>query len=232
MGAVCLVLGIVGMAQYRSLRKTPEQAFIEGKTATDLASDSIELYRRHRDLRNRNNELTDSLRILELAQTNDSLAAIMIQQDTRSAQAKAGLTELSGEGIRIQLPADSTVSGNMLCQMINELKAGSAQAIAINAERVVATTEVRETVTGFSVNGRHIQRSEEITILAIGPRMDIYNSINMIGGILDKWEEQAIEVRVDIETNLTIPPLRDGEDLSRDILNYIVKDKPDTYTGG
>ena len=224
LSVVCLILGVVGMMQYQSLRKSPEESFIEGKTISQLAADSILLYRRQEDLKARQGDLQSRLQDLEVAKSNDALLMVLTKQDVDAARVKAGFTVVQGEGLSLLIPANSAVSENMLTQLVNELKASDSHAIAINGERVAATTEIRKTDSGFSVNGIILDAKSPITILACGPRMEMYSSLRMIGGVLDRWEQQHVDVRVEIETDLVIPALRKELQDAKNPYMYLVRE--------
>ena len=107
-------------------------------------------------------------------------------------------------------------------KVVNEIKAADALAISINDQRVVPMTEIRDTVSGFSVNGEAFSYEDPITILALGKGVDMYGALQMVGGILDKWEESRIDVHVDIVENLTIPALGEEQRADMDLSAYSV----------
>ena len=67
----------------------------------------------------------------------------------------AGLTTVRGDGVVITLKdTDSYVYYTDILLLLNELKAADVQAISINDERVVTTTEIRSAGRYIMVNGR------------------------------------------------------------------------------
>jgi len=206
---VCLFLGLIAITQYKSLQKTKEQLFVEGKTNAELASDYITLYEKNLELRKRYEELTQSISELYAARDDEAAIEDLMQAELDTARRMAGLLPLEGDGITVVISQTQSVpiTANMLIQFVNELKASGAIGIAINDQRVVAMTEIRDTYTGFSVNGIVYSYGEEIALRAIGNSTDIYNSLSMVGGILDKWGDSNIDVSVDIVENLIVPAL-------------------------
>ena len=83
-------------------------------------------------------------------------------------------------------------------------------------------TEIRDTVSGYSVNGIAFSYEDPITILALGKGVDMYGALQMVGGILDKWEQSRIDVHVDIVENLTIPALGEEQRAGMDVSAYSV----------
>jgi len=205
----CVLLGFLAVSQYKSLQKTPEEKFIEGKTTDDLSNDYITLYNKNIALHERNSQLSNNVSILEAARNGDAGLQSVLQDEAAAAKRQAGLLEVSGNGISVVITPDEEVpiTSNMLIQFVNEVKAADAMAISINGQRVVPMTEIRDTVSGFSVNGEQFSYSSPITILARGKGVDMYGALQMVGGVLDKWAQSHIDVHVDIVDNLTVPAL-------------------------
>jgi uncharacterized protein YlxW (UPF0749 family) len=212
----CVLLGLITVLQYKSLRMTKEEKFIDGKTTSDLAADYIILHAKNQELLERNQLLTRSAADIYSAQNDEGELKVLMTKELQMTRKKAGLAEASGEGIEVTItPSESVpITANMMIQFINELKAAGAKAIAINDQRVVPMTEIRDTYTGYTVNGELFFYENAISIRAIGNNVDIYNSLRMVGGILDKWEESNIDVHVDIVDNLIVPAL-DSETAAR-----------------
>lgn len=206
---VCAVLGILVISQWMSLRLTPEEKLVEGKTISELKEDYVNLETKNRILLERNRELTDAVEELEEIGTDDKELEIILRQETSDARKLAGLETVTGDGILLTIEPDEEypVSSNMLIQMVNELKAADAAAITVNGQRLVAMSEIRDTVSGFSVNRVSFSYRDPITIAALGDGVALFNALSMVGGILDKWEESHIDVSVDIADNLIMLPL-------------------------
>jgi len=218
----CAFLGFLMISQYKSLIKTPEEKFVEGKTSDELALDYMSLYNKNIALADRNRALTENASKLEAASRNDKDLTSVLTEEDQDALRRAGLMEASGSGISVVIHPDKDVpiTSNMLIQFINEVKAADASAISINNQRVVAMTEVRDTVLGFSVNGVTFYYDNPITIVALGNGVDMYGALQMIGGVLDKWTQDHIDVHVDIVDNLTVPALADWQADAMSLLPY------------
>ena len=228
LAGVCILLGFLLISQFFSLQKTPEQAFVEGKTASELSEDLLLLYARQENLKKRQQELEKDLFDLQFAVNNESGRTSVLRNDLQKSKEKAGFVRINGEGISVVVSPDTAamVSANMLNQLLNELKAADAIAISVNGERIVATTEIRESSAGFfSINGNLYGVEEGLIILAIGRGVDMYNSLHMIGGVLDKWEEMRVFVRSDIKESITIFPLSENILEKKDIYEYAIREE-------
>lgn len=210
---ICAVLGILVISQWMSLRMTPEEKFVEGKTISELKEDYVNLQSKNRILLERNRELTDAFEDLEEIGTDDKELEKILRQEASDARKLAGFETVAGGGIVITIEPDVAypISSNMLIQMVNELKAADAAAITVNGQRLVAMSEIRDTVSGFSVNRVSFSYRDPIIIEALGEGVDLFNALAMVGGVLDNWEESHIDVKVDITDNLIMLPLVDWQ---------------------
>ena len=212
----CLLLGFLAMSQYLSLIKTKEEIFVEGKTYDELAADYIVLLAKNESLQTRNSDLADELSRMKGAQNDDEDSSLILTDEMRASQREAGFLSVYGEGLVITIDADSavTVNSNMIIQLLNEIKASDAQAIAINGQRCVAMTEVRDTVSGFTVNGASFSYADDVIIMATGNSVNMYNALQMVGGVLDKWTEKGVDFHIEISESIAINAI-DEETASR-----------------
>jgi len=220
----CALLGFLAVSQYKSLQKTPEEKFIEGKTTDELSNDYITLFNKNKALIERNAQLTKSASNLDAARNGDAELQTILLSEEAAARRQAGLLEVSGSGISVVITPDGKVpiTSNMLIQFVNEIKAADAMAISINDQRVVPMTEIRDTVSGFSVNGEPFSYANPITILARGNGVDLYSALQMVGGVLDKWAQSHIDVHVDIVDNLTVPALGEKQQEKMSLASFSI----------
>lgn len=220
----CALLGFLAVSQYKSLQKTPEEKFIEGKTTDELSNDYITLFNKNLALIERNVQLTKSASNLDAVRNGDAELQTILLDEEAAAKRQAGLLEVSGSGISVVITPDEKVpiTSNMLIQFVNEIKAADAMAISINDQRVVPMTEIRDTVSGFSVNGEQFSYASPITILARGNGVDLYSALQMVGGVLDKWAQSHIDVHVDIVDNLTVPALGEKQQEEMSLASFSI----------
>lgn len=126
----------------------------------------------------------------------------------------AGLVEVEGPGVTVIL-SDSTavnttgdeanylIHDNDLLSVVNELRSAGAEAISLNGERLLATSEIRCTGAVVTVNGR--QYASPYIIFAIGEPTTLYNALTMRNGVVDVLSQWKIQVQVTSSAQLTIP---------------------------
>ena len=99
--------------------------------------------------------------------------------------------------------ADYLIHDNDIMSVINELRSAGAEAISLNGERILATSEVRCTGAVVTVNGRRY--AAPYIIMAIGDKDTLYGALTMRNGVVDVLGQWKIEVKVTMSDKLLIP---------------------------
>ncbi|MBR2214193.1 MAG: DUF881 domain-containing protein [Selenomonadaceae bacterium] len=201
---VCVVLGFMLAVQFRT---TEEMRLPDG----DISWQRME-------------ELTDRLRALE--EERDSLKeALRVAGEEGNASPRdeqlkilAGRTALIGPGVTIRLddsnqkvkvgenPNLYVIHDDDLLKVINELRAAGAEAIAVNNERLTATSEIRCAGPTLSVN--NVRSAAPFEIKAIGNRQTLEGALKMRGGVADSLKIWGIELSIDSAEEIYIPPYK------------------------
>lgn len=129
---------------------------------------------------------------------------------------KAGLTALEGGGVIVRMddsnrtfnrdenPNLYVIHDEDILRIVNELRAAGAEAISINGQRLIATSEIRCAGPTLSVN--NVRSAPPYEIIAIGDRNSLENSIKMRGGVEDALKVWGIQIDVQNLENVYIPP--------------------------
>lgn len=140
-------------------------------------------------------------------------------QELHQANVAAGLTAVSGPGVIVTLtqPPQVANGGSLftihdtdLLIVVNELRSAGAQAISINGQRLVATTEIRQAGSIFSIN--NTVAAAPFTITAVGPPQTMQEALQISGGIADTLMAVGIGVKIQTESKVTVPAYQ-GSDL-------------------
>lgn len=214
---VCVLLGFLLALQFKSVR------FHQQQSATPSRNE--ELTQKLVEEQERNEQLTRQLdqykeeneKFKKEAQESGGYTAVLGEQLKR-AQILAGSSAVHGSGITVTL-SDSTKTATQgtdenafvvhdtdLLRVINELRAAGAEALSLNGERIIATSEIRCAGPVVSINNRRY--NIPFVIRAIGDPDTMEAALKMRGGIID--ELLTFQIQVDIEKNndLTIDALR------------------------
>ena len=132
----------------------------------------------------------------------------------------AGLTELKGSGIIVtlddtrainQIAADAgfydpnvyVIHDSDILMVINELRAAGAEAISVNGQRIITSTEIRCVGPVIQING--IRLTAPFKISAIGAPDLLASSLKLRGGIIDSIEQADIDVIIEKSDLIVIP---------------------------
>lgn len=125
----------------------------------------------------------------------------------------AGLTDVEGPGVMVILQ-DSTATNTTgdendylihdsdLLSVVNELRDAGAQALSLNGERILATSEIRCAGSVVLINGQRL--AAPFVIYAIGDPTTLYNALTMRGGVVDVLSQWKIQVNVTMSEKLLI----------------------------
>jgi uncharacterized protein YlxW (UPF0749 family) len=151
-------------------------------------------------------QLTDLRAQLDQIQSNASTqsgAASELEKQLGALKAQAGLSPVTGDGVMVQLDDSHTVAPGAtsldqaichstdLTDILNTAWRGGAQAIAVNAQRVVSSTSVYCVGSTIMVNGTLL--SPPFNIAVIGPQ----NSV--LGAFDDPSQLRDIKARRDVQ---------------------------------
>lgn len=127
----------------------------------------------------------------------------------------AGTTAVKGPGVVLEIEdskkmMSSTDNTNLyiihdedVLKVINELRAAGAEAISINDQRLISTSEIRCAGPTISINNTRISAPYEIK--AIGNAKNMENAIKMRGGVAESLSVWGIQLNIHKDENIIIP---------------------------
>ena len=173
---VCVVLGFLLALQLKSVQRNTAEGTSPGRLET--------LQERYNDLSDQNKGLEEQVAQLqsELDAYRDQAASggaagEALRAEVERLEALAGFTDVEGPGVTIIMQdsnavnttgdeADYLIHDSDLLSVINELRSAGAEAISLNGERIISTSEIRCTGAVVTVNGRRY--AAPYIIFAIG----------------------------------------------------------------
>lgn len=141
----------------------------------------------------------------------------ILKEELERAKMIAGLTDVSGNGIIVTLKDGSNNQGvggvvyddsygivhdSYVLMFLNELRAAGAEALSINDERILATSEIRCAGPTISVNNTKIAAPFEIK--AIGNPDTLENALRMPGGAIDQSNFYGIGTSIKKSNKLVV----------------------------
>ena len=215
--ALTLVFAIVGFllaSQLQSVRfNSQEDAATAGRLET-----LQELYNQELDkvegLERQLTQVQEELAIYRRQASEGSLEGEALRAELEKLEITAGLVEVTGPGVSVILSDSAAVNttgdeanylihDSDLLSVVNELRSAGAEAISLNGERLLATSEIRCTGAVVTVNGRRY--AAPYVIFAIGDPGTLYSALTMRNGVVDILSQWRIQVQVSTSEQLTIP---------------------------
>lgn len=147
------------------------------------------------------------MRLLEAGQASEDRTRVLNEatRELHSVAVIAGLEAASGPGIAVTVEdPDHVLLAQDFVRLINDLRSGGAEAIAINHKRVSATS-------GFEVSRGHPTLDGTVLaspyeIVALGQPGNLAQSLTMPGGLKSTWTTfPGVTVAVTEENILTVP---------------------------
>lgn len=169
---------------------------------------------KYRNLQKEVDSLRKKATMLEknLAAKNEGAGAL--NEQLQDAKIFAGLTELEGSGIKVTL-RDNPKAGLMptnddlvhdydVLRVTNELFNSGAEAVSINGQRLIASSNIRCAGTTILVDS--VKVVTPFVILAIGKQDVLYSGFTMAGGVMSELAYvNPTMVQVTKEKSIRVP---------------------------
>lgn len=208
-GLVCLALGLMLTLQFRNIQNYG--GILSVQRAQELASE-LKSARAQRDLlQQRVKEYEKRILEYEEAAAEVSVVAEGMRKDLERARLLAGLTDVRGPGVVVTLAEVQAgqefnvfyIHYDKLLKVLNELNAAGAEAVSINEQRVIATTEIR--LAGSHININYQRFAPPFVFKAIGDPQTLEAALKLKGGIAEELDYYGISVSIKKEQDIFIP---------------------------
>ena len=178
-----LVIGVVGLTDARQEKDINE--------LRRTIAESNTLYQALNERENRYRELDSKYNELQRQVDNNNIMS--------------GMTDVEGQGIVVTISdGDASFCKDMdIRNTINELMSARAEALSINNERFVSTSEIRSTGAVILINGR--EYSSPFIVKAIGNPDTMERALKIRGGIEEKLRAYSLGVKIEKTEKLFIP---------------------------
>ena len=175
--AVAALLGLLLVVQFRS---QSAGTGLDNLSAQELTVLVANLNTRNDELRTEVATLDQESQTLSSGQANGATTLGQLQLDLARVRGWAGLTAVTGPGIRITV--SGPIAGGAIEDLLNELRNAGAEAMAIETVRVVSGTVVFGPPGAVVLGDRTLDDPFEIS--AIGNSETLVGSLTRAGGIV------------------------------------------------
>jgi uncharacterized protein YlxW (UPF0749 family) len=207
---VALVIGLMVALQFRTTNSIEQ-----GVPLSRSQELSVELNQLITEKKQLESEIEDLIQKIQQTTKGQAEAKEVLTEELKKTRLGAGLTAVSGPGIEITLdnpsagqnkgPGDTifAIRDEDLLRLVNELNGAGVEAMSINGQRILATSEIRWAAPFINVNLTRI--APPYHILAIGAPKNLTSALEISGGLAEYLQSLGAQVRIQSYENLTVP---------------------------
>ncbi len=204
-GLVALILTMVMFTQFKTVYQTDITA-IETMRETELRTELSDWKNKYDEVEDKIDETEKKITEYQSQISNSEESSNVLENELRETEDYLGYTKLIGEGIIVRLEDNDfkQIERWDLLDLINELKLAGAEAISVNDERIVSTTEIATVGYQFIlINGNRIP--SPFIVKAIGNKKYLESAITIKGGYLDEMKVNEKTINYTVEDEVEIP---------------------------
>ena len=201
-GIVCFLLAMIIFMQFKVAQET-EASNIDSMQEAELRQELTNWKNKYEDTKEKYDEISNTLSSYKEETSTDSKTRETLELELEKLEMSLGKTNVEGPGIIITLSEKSKselseyeeiepIKADDLIYIINYLKDAEAEAISINDERVVNTTDIVDIGNSIKVNSKYL-RTSTYTIKAIGNSSYLESSIFGKGGYAEQLGTTGIK---------------------------------------
>jgi len=206
---VCVVLGLMVSIQFRTVKQGVGP--VSEYRARELASQLKKIREENAKLQNVKKDYESKIKEYEDSASQGSVSAKILKTELDQARIIAGLEDVEGSGItvivddlkfseKVNYPL---ISYSMLLELLNELNAAGAEAVSINGQRIISTSEIRQ-VGGIHININTVSFAPPFIFKAIGDPKTLEAALRLREGIVEEFENTGVAVTITQEQAVKI----------------------------
>ena len=208
---ICFILGLMLAMQLKTVQVNSETG---SNRTTEIKTQYAELKKNYDAKVLELEEKDKMLEEYRKAETDEETVGVLKQELNKALQ-DAGLTNVRGSGLTVVMEDSvKTIEGvtdlnaylvhdEDIMKVVNELRSAGAEAISVNEQRIISTSEIRCAGTTIFINGERV--GAPFTIKAIGDPALLESAMLMRGGYVDGLKEWGIGITITREVDVVIP---------------------------
>ncbi|MDD4688255.1 MAG: DUF881 domain-containing protein [Eubacteriales bacterium] len=211
---ICFVIGFAATLQIKSVWRN--NAVMSNTTTSrleTLQTEVLRLSQKNMELQQQSNAYKNDLDRFKSEASESSDYSKVLSEDLERAELLAGLTDVTGPGIIVTINDSTirhggdnavaeTIHDSDLLMLLNELRNAEVEALSLNGQRIIATSEIR--CSGSSVTINNVRCYAPFVIKAIGNYSKMNSTLNMPEGFMDTMTYWNIPVETKRSENISI----------------------------
>ena len=210
-GLSCFILSMVMFMQFKVVNQT-DITSIENMREAELRAELSNWKQQYDEVDKRYQEVTATAQEYQNKEESDNETSQLLQSELSQINMLLGKTDVTGPGIEIVLKetesTDTSINASDLLVIVNSLKQAGAEAISINEERIINSTDIVDINNSFiKVNGQRILAP--YVIKAIGDSAYLESSLLGSGGYADELKGYGYDVSIEQDSKIEIGKYED-----------------------
>lgn len=209
---ICVFVGVLIILQMKTVDSTGGS--VDSDRARELAAQMAALESENETLTAQLDQVKGELESYETGLVGSDEAIQKKQEELNRQMMLAGFDDAGGPGLLITVDVDGadmekefdaaqySKTAEHLLALINELNSAGAEAISINGERIIATTEIRQ--AGNYININRAKHGAPFEVKAIGNPDDLSAALKMRAGIVDIMNANRLKVTINKQDDVYI----------------------------
>lgn len=201
---ISVVFSCVMFMQFKIVNET-DIAQLEYMRTEELEESLEEWKEKYEEISKKLDETNKKINEYNEKINSNEEAAELVENELKESNILLGNTDVTGSGVEIILKDNDETSylSEDLLELVNELRLAGAEAISINEERVINTTDIVDISNKYiKVNSNVI--SAPYKILAIGDKTYLNSALNIKNGFVDVKTKKGHTILVEEKNNIKI----------------------------
>lgn len=214
---VCLVLGVVLSVQFRIVQGST-LTLLPNQKSTELSNELKKVQEEKENLLRELARLEQKLGDFQNSASKENVMIKNLNEELDRYRVIGGFRDVKGPGIVVTVdnpPKDANFNADvnivyeyeLLLSLINELNAAGAEAISINDQRMISTSEIRS--AGNAININAVPQQPPYIVKAIGNKDTLDGALNQVFGIVSILREHRYLVSVRKQDDISILKYKD-----------------------
>ena len=201
---MALILVCVMFMQFKVVNET-DIAQIETMREDELEEAVAEWKEKYEEVYEKIVDTTSKINEYDEKMESNAETKELVTKELTEAKIKFGLTDVIGDGIIVTLKDADNIEYDAedLLVLINELRDAGAEAISVNGERIINTSDiVYISATMIKVNSKNI--SSPYIIKAIGDEIYLKSALTIKNGYYDVKVKNGYDINIEEKKNIKI----------------------------
>ncbi len=201
---VCFLLAMITFMQFKVVEES-KQTNIDTMQEAELRQELASWKTKYDETKSKYDEVKATLDSYKEVTSTDAKTRETIEEELKKLELTLGKTDVEGQGAIITLSEKTSneldgdeefvsISADDLIYIINALKDAGAEAISINDERIINTTDIANVGDSIKINSKYL-RTTTYEIKVIGNGSYIESSIFGKGGYAEQLNTTELRLK-------------------------------------